>query len=494
MNTTANFESLLEYLLKEAMVPNVSFRPWIKHDESISFHHLDAVSYDDILEKRFEEESQLLNERSFTDHKPRLLFIDHKIKVLQEEIKAESLIKIRNPFLEEFIRILKISQEEDRRMALMYFSIYITEKNLSFTDFWRVMAISYNHFPDHFSAFTTLAAQHLKDGYVLEVMLGKSDRVLENWVRQIFYQIKSYLNNAPFTVISVFGPQSTGKSTLLNNLFGTSFKVSNNTCTRGINLRIIPRRDGEKQEFLLLIDVEGIKSTEQKKITSFADNSLKKMSNYNDYRIACLSIIPSDISIMLINGEQTNYLRDVIPLLLSKGSGSQVLNNLHFVFAIPGISRDSIESQQKLSEDLMNMLAKRIKEFDSDENKGLKENKYSHYLRMQNVHFIGSNINNSKHISRDYIHEISALKKSIFNSQNPRPNRKQDNGLQDYIDRSFSVLSLINISGKDLTYSDFIQKRRNDQALNILNRSHLMLANAFDIARSKAIVKVANNF
>jgi hypothetical protein len=246
--------------------------------------------------------------------------------------------------------------------------------------------------------------------------------------------------------------------------------------------------DGEKHGFLLLIDVEGIKSTEEKKITSVANNSLKKMSNYNDYRIACLSIIPSDISIMLINGEQTNYLRDVIPLLLSKGSGSQVLNNLHFVFAIPGISRDSNESKEKLSEDLMNMLAKRIEEFDSDEKKGPDN------FTMQNVHFIGSNINDSKHISRDYIHEISALKKSIFNTLNPRPNQTQENGLQDYIDRSFSVLSLINKSGKDLTFSDFIQKRRNDQALNILKTSHLELANAFDKARSKTIVKVVNNF
>ena len=317
MNNTANLEKLLAYLLGKAIVPNVSFCSWIRHDGSISFDDLDSEPYDIKLEEKFEEESQLLNaKRSLTDQ----LFIDHKIKVLQEEIKAESLKKIKNPFLKEFIRILKIIQEEDRRMALMYFSMYITEKNLSFTDFWRVMAISYNHFPDLFSAFPALAAQHLMDGYVLELMFGVSDRVLENWVRQIFYQIKSYLNNALFKVISVFGPQSTGKSTLLNNLFGTSFNVSRNTCTRGINARIIPRMDGEKREFLLLIDAEGIESTEDKENSTFCDN-----------RIACLSIIPADISLILTRGESSNQVADFLPILHLESGRQDLFKKIWFI-------------------------------------------------------------------------------------------------------------------------------------------------------------------
>jgi ABC-type lipoprotein export system ATPase subunit len=35
-------------------------------------------------------------------------------------------------------------------------------------------------------------------------------------------------------VISIFGPQSSGKSTLLNFLFGCDFSVSEGRCTRGL--------------------------------------------------------------------------------------------------------------------------------------------------------------------------------------------------------------------------------------------------------------------
>ena len=35
-------------------------------------------------------------------------------------------------------------------------------------------------------------------------------------------------------VVSVFGPQSSGKSTLLNYLFGTQFLSSTGRCTKGM--------------------------------------------------------------------------------------------------------------------------------------------------------------------------------------------------------------------------------------------------------------------
>jgi len=35
-------------------------------------------------------------------------------------------------------------------------------------------------------------------------------------------------------IVSIIGPQSTGKSTLLNFLFGTNFQMSAGRCTRGL--------------------------------------------------------------------------------------------------------------------------------------------------------------------------------------------------------------------------------------------------------------------
>lgn len=61
-------------------------------------------------------------------------------------------------------------------------------------------------------------------------------------------------------VIGIFGPQSSGKSTLLNFLFGCDFLSSDGRCTSGvygtyyeINNKVIPNCSG-----FLLLDTEGL--------------------------------------------------------------------------------------------------------------------------------------------------------------------------------------------------------------------------------------------
>lgn len=41
-------------------------------------------------------------------------------------------------------------------------------------------------------------------------------------------------NNDKVAVITILGPQSSGKSTLLNFLFGCDFSTSEGRCTRGV--------------------------------------------------------------------------------------------------------------------------------------------------------------------------------------------------------------------------------------------------------------------
>jgi len=61
-------------------------------------------------------------------------------------------------------------------------------------------------------------------------------------------------------VHSVAGVQSSGKSTLLNTLYGTSMETSVGACTRGINIALIPSEGKWKAkcDFILVMDTEGI--------------------------------------------------------------------------------------------------------------------------------------------------------------------------------------------------------------------------------------------
>ena len=51
---------------------------------------------------------------------------------------------------------------------------------------------------------------------------------------------KFQLLKEPFFTIAILGPQSTGKSTLLNFLFNTCFRVSAGRCTNGLYSSILP--------------------------------------------------------------------------------------------------------------------------------------------------------------------------------------------------------------------------------------------------------------
>lgn len=64
-------------------------------------------------------------------------------------------------------------------------------------------------------------------------------------------------------VISILGPQSSGKSTVLNFLFGCNFKASEGRCTRGIYGSYFEINETENAwgyNGLLIIDTEGINS------------------------------------------------------------------------------------------------------------------------------------------------------------------------------------------------------------------------------------------
>lgn len=74
-----------------------------------------------------------------------------------------------------------------------------------------------------------------------------------------------------YHIISVFGSQSTGKSTLLNHLFGTQFGVMSEQerrqTTKGIwmskNKREGAGKDGSMAENILVMDVEGTDGRER---------------------------------------------------------------------------------------------------------------------------------------------------------------------------------------------------------------------------------------
>ena len=74
----------------------------------------------------------------------------------------------------------------------------------------------------------------------------------------MYAKLEQKTNNAKIFVISALGIQSSGKSTLLNTMFGLEFRVSAGRCTRGAFACLIPVGDTLKTasdiDYVLVID------------------------------------------------------------------------------------------------------------------------------------------------------------------------------------------------------------------------------------------------
>uniref|UniRef100_A0AAV2KQM8 Uncharacterized protein n=1 Tax=Knipowitschia caucasica TaxID=637954 RepID=A0AAV2KQM8_KNICA len=112
-----------------------------------------------------------------------------------------------------------------------------------------------------------LCAQLLIDGFPLELVDGDASNIPLRWVSDVLTQLHDLVSpNNKILVVTVLGVQSTGKSTLLNTMFGVQFAVSSGRCTRGAFMLLIRVSEDMKAslncDFLVIIDTEGLKSPE----------------------------------------------------------------------------------------------------------------------------------------------------------------------------------------------------------------------------------------
>lgn len=88
-----------------------------------------------------------------------------------------------------------------------------------------------------------------------EIIDGENFYFPKQFLKDIFDS--ELFHQKKICVISIIGPQNSGKSTLLNYLLGCDFKVSDGRCTKGIYGTLIKSKIPEF-ELILVIDSEGL--------------------------------------------------------------------------------------------------------------------------------------------------------------------------------------------------------------------------------------------
>ncbi|XP_064176318.1 up-regulator of cell proliferation-like isoform X2 [Anguilla rostrata] len=157
-----------------------------------------------------------------------------------------------------------------------------------------------------------LAAELLQEGFPLELVDGDASNIPLQWVTQVLkelHQLTQY--KCKIRVVTVLGVQSTGKSTLLNTMFGVQFAVSSGRCTRGAFMLLIKvNKDFKEQlgcDYIMVIDTEGLKSAELAQL----DDSCE-----HDNELATLVVGLSDITVINIAMENCTEMKDILQIVV----------------------------------------------------------------------------------------------------------------------------------------------------------------------------------
>ncbi|XP_076843538.1 interferon-induced very large GTPase 1-like isoform X2 [Brachyhypopomus gauderio] len=157
-----------------------------------------------------------------------------------------------------------------------------------------------------------LCAELLLDGFPLELVDGDASNIPLRWVSDVLLQLNTLVQpKNKIMVITVLGVQSTGKSTLLNTMFGVQFAVSSGRCTRGAFMILIKITDSFKEElncdYLVIIDTEGLKSPELAQL----DDSYE-----HDNELATFVVGLSDVTIINIAMENSTEMKDILQIVV----------------------------------------------------------------------------------------------------------------------------------------------------------------------------------
>ncbi|XP_026234415.1 up-regulator of cell proliferation-like [Anabas testudineus] len=250
--------------------------------------------------------------RSFIEHlsvsdKEKRDFFFKWMKLKLDSHSRKTLSELRNSFKEQ-------CKKKDAKL-IAKLDQALLESSLGIEHYLREMGLTYEFSnstkaADQIAHLPVVAAEMLLDGYPLELLDGDASNIPERWVTDVLMELhKKVGEKSRLLVLTVLGVQSTGKSTLLNTMFGVQFPVSSGRCTRGAYMLFLRVGEDMKNElncdFIVLIDTEGLKSPHLAELED---------SYEHDNQLATFVIGLSDVIIINVAMENSTEMKDVLQI------------------------------------------------------------------------------------------------------------------------------------------------------------------------------------
>ncbi|XP_076733534.1 interferon-induced very large GTPase 1-like [Maylandia zebra] len=164
----------------------------------------------------------------------------------------------------------------------------------------------------HWSKYPELAAQLMISGHPMELMDGDAGHVPLTWISSLLEEVIKKLGDQRVFVLSVLGVQSSGKSTMLNTMFGLQFAVSAGRCTKGAFMQLLKVSEEMKKEkdlkfdYLLVVDTEGLRALELEGNTT----------RHHDNELATFVVGLGNLTLINIFGENPSEMQDILQIVV----------------------------------------------------------------------------------------------------------------------------------------------------------------------------------
>ncbi|XP_041838388.1 up-regulator of cell proliferation-like [Melanotaenia boesemani] len=210
-----------------------------------------------------------------------------------------------------------------------------------------------------------LYAQMVLDGFPLELVDGDAANIPMKWITDVLTELHYILDsNSQLKVITTIGAENSGKSTLLNTMFGVRFAFNKGTCTRGAFMQLVRVSKDVRRDLgcdcILIIDTEGLKQHQMVQ---------NDHSHERDKEVASLALALSDAAIVSVSkdGCTDSHILKVVLHALTRLEGVDRKLLCHFVHVnISGMSADEKKGRDKELLEKLNVMIQRNTEMKKD--------------------------------------------------------------------------------------------------------------------------------
>ncbi|XP_073678862.1 interferon-induced very large GTPase 1-like [Garra rufa] len=221
-----------------------------------------------------------------------------------------------------------------------------------------------------FCSLPILAAEMMISGFPMELMDGDAAHVPLTWVTAVLDElVKKLGDQTRIFVLSILGIQSSGKSTMLNAMFGLQFTVSAGRCTRGAFMQLIKVSEEMKTElkfdYILVVDTEGL----------CAPELLGRSTTHRDNEMATFVVGLGNMTLINIFGENPSVMQDILQIVVQAFMRmNKVRLNPRCMFVHQNVSditagEKNMEGRRRLRDKLddMTKLAAKEEDFDAEQ-------------------------------------------------------------------------------------------------------------------------------